>query len=289
MAEQAYLDESGIHDGAEACIVAGFFGKKGPWRRLDVGWRNTLRRFSVPLHKFHANPVIHRTGFFKGWSSDQHEDFLRALGETVAGCHIHPVCYGVFVEDFFRFSLEERRFLTGGTWDGNRKRFLSTGCPSKPYFVAFNECLKVVTSYTPMCERANFFFGTDRPVAGYARSLFVDLKEKPTIVSTERFGTIGFPLASETPRLQVADLFSYLSYQHMLDRKADGKWNSQPRGVLLALLRNRKSPYDTSYRTEELLRKMISHVGLSNSTPVTTTSAVQGKSLISKGHQPHGQ
>ena len=31
----AYLDESGIHDGAEGCVVAGYFSKKGPWRRLE--------------------------------------------------------------------------------------------------------------------------------------------------------------------------------------------------------------------------------------------------------------
>jgi hypothetical protein len=182
------------------------------------------------------------------------------------------VCYGAFVDDFFRFSREERQFLTGGTWDGNRRKFISTGCPNKPYSVAFNECLKVVTYYRPICARADFFFGVDRPVAGYARNLFVDLKEKPTIVSTERFGTIGFQLASETPRLQVADLFSYLSYQHMLDRKKDGKWELLPSRLLLALLKNRKSPYDTAYRTGDLLRKMISHVPLPNSKAVAATS-----------------
>jgi hypothetical protein len=267
----AYLDESGIHDGAEACIVAGFFGKKGPWRKLDAAWSRTLRKFGVPLHEFHAKTVIHRKGLFQGWSNDQHAEFLQALGETVAGCRIHPVCYGVFVEDYFRFSLEERRFLTGATWDPNQGKFLSTGCPNKPYFVAFSECLKVVTDYTPMCARANFFFGVDRPVAGYANNLFVDLKEKPTIVSTERFGIIGFPLASETPRLQAADLFSYLSYQHMLDRKKDGKWEKLPSRLLLALLKNRKSPYDTAYRTGELLRKMISHVPLPMSKVVAAT------------------
>jgi hypothetical protein len=173
-----------------------------------VGWRAVLREFHVPLHEFHAKTVMRREGLFKRGSHDKHTAFLKALGEIVAECRIYPICFGLFVEDFFRFSLEERRFLTGATWDGNQKRFLSTGCPEKPYFVAFNECLKVVAYYTPICARADFFFGTDRPVAGYARNLFVDLKEKPTVVSTERFGAIGFPLASETPRLQAADLFS---------------------------------------------------------------------------------
>src|SRR5260370_17871616 len=103
---QAYLDESGIHDGAEACIVAGYFGKKGPWRRLDSGWRTTLRKFGVPLHEFHAKALMRREDFFKGWRHEKHAEFLKALGETVAGCLIHPVFYGLLVEDFFRFSMK---------------------------------------------------------------------------------------------------------------------------------------------------------------------------------------
>ena len=270
----AYLDESGIHDGAQVCVVAGYFGKKGPWRKLEASWKATLEQkdFRVPLKEFHAKDLIKRRGFFQAWSNDRYQEFLRALGKTVAECHIHPVCYGLFVDDFFKFSLAERRFLTGGTWNATRQRFLSTGCPNKPYFVAFTECLKTVVSHTPMGARAHFFFGVDRPVAEYARGLFRYLKLRSQIISTNRFGIIGFPLASLTPHLQVADLFSYLSYQHMLERKASGDWSSPPSRLLLAMLRNRKLEVDTSYRTGKLLRDMISVVpNLPKSDPVSTS------------------
>jgi hypothetical protein len=259
---QAYLDESGIRGGALVCIVAGYFGKKGPWRKFAAEWRATLgdKNFNVPLEEFHAKDLIKRRGFFQTWNDERHQDFLRALGGAVAGCRIHPVCYGLIVGDFFKFSLDERRFLTGGTWSATKQRFLSSGCPSKPYFLAFTECLKTVVSHTPMAERAHFFFGVDRPVAEYATRLFRYLKLRSKIISTNRFGMIGFPLASETPHLQVADLFSYLSYQHMLERNASGDWASPPSSLLLALLRNRKREIDTSYRTEKLIRDMISVV-----------------------------
>jgi hypothetical protein len=31
----AYLDESGIHDGAEVCLIAGYFGGRVQWRKFS--------------------------------------------------------------------------------------------------------------------------------------------------------------------------------------------------------------------------------------------------------------
>ncbi len=265
----SYFDESGIHQGSEACIVAGYFGKKGPWRKLASGWSATLKEFKVPLAEFHATDVVRRKGFFSGWG-DRTDTLLHSLAKIVSECSVYPVCYGLFTKDFFSFSLSERRFMTGGTWEPG-KRKLGNGCPERPYFVAFNECLRVVTSYTPAARRADFSFGSDRPVSGYAASLFRYLRQRGEAMkranipfdpksSPNKFGTIAFPLAKETPELQLADLFSYMSYKHMLERSRTGDWNTPPSRTLITLLRNRKSPLDTSYRTAKLLRDMISVV-----------------------------
>ncbi len=189
---EAYLDESGIQSGADVCIAAGFFGKKGAWRRLEAQWRSALASFGVPLKDFRAKNLIKRAGSFKGWGHEKHREFLNALARAIADSRIHPVCYGVFVADFFKFSLIERRFLTGATWDATKETFLSTGCPNKPYFYVFDECLKTVTSHTPAGSRAHFFFGVDRPVAGYARLHFRYLKWRSRIISTDKFRVIDF-------------------------------------------------------------------------------------------------
>jgi hypothetical protein len=47
----AYPDETGIHDGAPMCFVAGFFGGRGQWRKLADSWRRVLNRFEVPLNQ----------------------------------------------------------------------------------------------------------------------------------------------------------------------------------------------------------------------------------------------
>jgi hypothetical protein len=80
---KAYFDESGIHEDAKACIVAGYWGKKGPCRQLESGWRATLRRFEVPLEEFHAEDVLDKAGFFFGWDFERQKQFLAALGDVV--------------------------------------------------------------------------------------------------------------------------------------------------------------------------------------------------------------
>jgi len=36
------LDESGIHDGAVFCAVAGYFGQQNHWRHFEKAWKATL-------------------------------------------------------------------------------------------------------------------------------------------------------------------------------------------------------------------------------------------------------
>jgi hypothetical protein len=247
----AYIDESGIHGGATACIVAGYFGKKGPWRSLEIKWNRVLRRFKVPLQKFHAKELEDKRS---------KADFLSELVRVVSECRVHPFCYGIFVDDFFKLSLNQRKFVTGAFWNAETGKFTTTGCPNKPYFLAFTECLKIVTAHTPMASRAHFFFGVDRPIEGYAKVLFRYFRTRSTDLSRKKFGTISFPLAKQTPQLQLADLFSYLSYKHMLERRVSGDWTSPPSKLLLPLLQNRKSEGDTYWRSERLIKEMISVV-----------------------------
>jgi hypothetical protein len=253
----AYLDESGIHSDSKACVVAGFFGKKGPWRRFDTAWRTALKRFRVPADKFHAKQLVKKQGFFKEWDDGRRSEFLASLAKAVAEFSIHPVAYGIFTDDFLKFSLHERKFLTGAFWDAEKKKYRTSGCPSKPYVVAFVECLNVVTSNTTLGGRAHFYCGTDRALGEYASALFRLIKTRSAALNTDKLGTIGVAFAAEAPPLQAADLFSYLSYQHMLERRAASNWSTPPSHILQTMLRNRKRPDDTAWRTESLLRAML--------------------------------
>ena len=49
---QAYLDESGIHDNADVCLIAGYFGGPGQFKKLGSEWIDILRYHNVI--EFHA-------------------------------------------------------------------------------------------------------------------------------------------------------------------------------------------------------------------------------------------
>src|SRR5580698_4734839 len=110
----AYLDESGIHDKAEVCVIAGYFGGPGQWRKFEAAWRALLVSFSVPMNKFHAKDIYPKPcGFFHGWSAARHFEFLSAIAATIAAHKkIHPVGFGILVRDFFSYSENVRRFFT---------------------------------------------------------------------------------------------------------------------------------------------------------------------------------
>jgi hypothetical protein len=266
---EAYLDESGIHDGAQVCVVAGFFGKKGGWRSLDSQWRNCVRRFDVPLGEFHAKDLMHRGHYFDTWSEEKRDEFVSSLAGVIAGSRIYPVSCGLFVDDFLGFSLVERKFMTGATWHHAERRFSSTGCPNKPYFVPFQEVLRRVSLSAPPGAKSHYFFGLGRPLAKYALVYFRYLKARARVLTIAkkytRFGAIRFPEAKSTPALQAADLFSYLTYRHMMERRRTGDWESFPSSPIVTMIQRRKVPEDTVYYTRHTMRLMLAQVPLPRS------------------------
>jgi hypothetical protein len=141
----AYLDESGIHDGAAICVVAGYFGGPGQWKKFAADWRKTLNEAEVPLEKFHAKDLIRRNGFFSDWSDEKHGSFISAVGHAICRYKLFPVSQAVVVADFNSLTQGQRKAFTGATVkdDGT---ILTSGCPSKPYFLPFQYALRNICS-----------------------------------------------------------------------------------------------------------------------------------------------
>lgn len=217
----AYLDESGVHDQAKICVIAGYFGGSGQWRRFEKDWRALLAAFDVPMEKFRAKDLFpNPCGFFHGWNRTRHTNFLNAVASTIAAQpKINPVGFGIVVQDFFTYSENVRRFFTGANMRHGKPT--SSGCPNKPYFVPFQKCLIQVCGYAPRGGKAHFFFGLDRPFASYATELFAlikvsDLQLGDLSAWKQQIGDPSFPSAKETPQLQAADFLVHLTYQHMV-------------------------------------------------------------------------
>lgn len=239
---EAYFDESGIHDGAQVCVIAGYFGRQNAWRKIESGWRTILRKYNLELEDFHAKDLI---------KSQNHQSMLRELATCITKYDIFAISAGVIVSDFKEMDQGHRKWFTG---DAGRSG--GTGAPSKPYFVPFQLCLQKVTDYTPAGAKAHFFFGLDRTFSGYATELFSQIKDSGYTVNWQtkkRLGNIAFPSAKETPQLQVADLFVHLTYLHFTERNKEKNWEvNVTSGSLLHLcLAKTRSKMDHVFQNNE--------------------------------------
>jgi len=214
---EAYLDESGIHDGSRVCVVAGYFGDNNKMRGLDAEWRDVLLRFKFPLEKFHAREIV---------DCAKYHPMLTELARVISKHkRVHPVSSAVLVDDFFSFSEKERRFMTGGTISTRTGELFNRGSgnPAKPYFLPFQNVLRTVTDHAPMGGKAHLSFALDSKFYGYAVDLIAQIKKQTELgprewsswESRDKLGTPFLPSASSTPLLQAADLFAYLYYSHM--------------------------------------------------------------------------
>lgn len=251
---EAYLDESGIHDGAPVCVIAGYFGGIGQWKKFEARWRKTLARFNVPLEKFHAKELIKRTGFFSGWKNSDHSAFLDAITAAIIEYKIHPASVGIVLDDFRACSLPQQQFLTGAKIDHGK--VVTSGNPSKPYFAPFQAVIDIICGYAPVGGKAHFFFGLDRHFAGYAMEYMKAIAQDTQVRFSDRIGIPSFPLAKETPQLQAADYLSYLTYQDMQERVKNNR-HQLPPSRLHSILARGISSDDFLYFEKDSIRETL--------------------------------
>lgn len=256
----AYLDETGIHDGAPMCFVTGFFGGRGQWKKVADSWRSVLNRFEVPLDQFHALYAVKRRKFFANMDERAHAQFMIELAKAITDFKLYPVSFGVVVSDFYLFTENERRFLTGMEITPEGK-LSGTGNPNKPYFMPFLHVVRTVASYAPKGGLAHFFVGVDRPFHGYAKGMFDVLKNGPNTRNyRERLGNIDAPLAKETPQLQAADFFAYMTYDRARDCIASGNWFKPSIPALDVLTRKARSVYDLVFYNRETISAILAQI-----------------------------
>jgi hypothetical protein len=257
---EAYLDESGIHDTAKMCVIAGYFGGPGQMRKLEKAWKKTLVKYKFPMRNFHAKSLL---------KTRDHRPMLRDLAQVVGEQKkLYPVTYAIVIDDFYCFSLAQRRFLTGAILGATSGKLLTSGCPDKPYFAPFQNILKIVTDAAPVGGKAHFSFGLNTQFSKYALALFKQIVDNPppkdsaiaTWKSRDRLGMPLFPLAADTAQLQAADLLVHLEYRMLDDWRTTGKTGESPDHIyeLLGLAwANRRSDSDHVYQNKENIQKAI--------------------------------
>ena len=258
---ECYLDESGTHGSAEVCTVAGYVGGKGQLKKFENLWNSALLERHVPY--FHAKEFWgrdnkgKRLGPYVGWDDAKDEKFLNSLGRAIVEYKIYPISGTIFNEEFFKWNERLRRYFTGG--QVRNAKFVTTGSPRRPYYMAFLLCVTAATEFVPVGNSlVHYFCGLDRVMRGYAADFLGQIKEHPDSERRERMGDIDFPLASETAPLQAADLLAYLTYQHSLNKAKE--WNAQPCDLLRLCLQRTQSLEHHTYLNRDGLELLLSEM-----------------------------
>jgi hypothetical protein len=245
---EAYLDESGIHDKAPACVVAGYYGTTRAWRTFEQQWNRVvddypeLRATGFHAKDFFARANGERVRQYKGWDDAKAARLLDRLVQAIIRNRIFPIGYAVVVNDFLSLPITDRQWFTGAKFalDG---KYLESGCPNKPYYLPFQFCVldSARMSGATRNEKIDFFAGIDRTFHEYATVLYkyllADVRIQASIL--DLLGGMHYPLARETPGLQAADLLVYRLYRHVSEKIAATE-NLEVPPLLIRLIRNRK-------------------------------------------------
>jgi len=153
-----YCDEAGIHNGAQACAVAGWVTTALKWQDFNENWFKACDGVEWHGHRFFARtPAGGRLPPYEGWDDEQRVDYLSRLLNVITTSDVQAVGGVIDVGAFKSLPLDDRRWLTGATWNNRKQRFTSTGSPNRPYFRGFMECLEGVAMSVAHQELASEF------------------------------------------------------------------------------------------------------------------------------------
>jgi hypothetical protein len=243
---QAYYDESGIQQGSQICVIAGFYGPHSEWVRFDAQWNKINRDYDLP--EFHAvkfwarNSLGNRVPPYSELSDQRADKYLEKLVSCIQRNRVFPSLHGILVDDWKKLPLNDRRYLTGA--DYKNGRFRSSGSPNKCYYLPFQYCVFSPLHRCPDGKTVRYYFGLDRTFSDYAGPMYKAIRKAMDLEVRAKMGECEFPLAKDTPALQAADMLVYEAYQNA---KAHIERKNRSRELMGRLIKRMKEDERTAW------------------------------------------
>lgn len=248
---EAYMDESGIHDGAHTCVIAGYWGGEGRWREFEDRWSQVIKDANEPTMKeFHSVEFWKsdgtRRGIFAQWSDSKANRFIDDLLTCITDHAIYPTSATMKVSAWKQLTKNERRFLTGGKFDIARQVWVTPSAPNRTYYFPFQF---VVTNATSACKdglKVHYVFDIHKQFKNHATDLYALLRKNQNLSCRKKLGEFAMADSVDAPGLQAADLFAYQTYQHnrlRIESPTPIKTSTLPKILRRAIANNRGDSY----------------------------------------------
>jgi len=208
------MDDSGTHDGAEVCIVAGYWGGFHAWRHFEKAWQVVLD--SEGIDEFHAKdawPRIPikgqpgaylRKGPYENWDDARLLGFVDRLLTVIESVDIVPFACGVLGSEWRNLPPGARRAITG-----NAEEKLQT-----PLFLCLRTILIQTSKYCKRDQRMAYTFDEMSETSTQTAMLetFKEVKKNLKALQQGKAPYVGgfeFEDSKASAPLQAADLLAY--------------------------------------------------------------------------------
>jgi hypothetical protein len=261
---EAYMDESGIHDGAHVCCIAGYWGSEKKWRKFEKRWPEILKATNEPsLKEFHSTDFWYadgtRKGIFAAWSDYKAEKFINDLADCIVEARVFPTHSTLVVEEWNKLNQDERIFLTGGHYYRAGKRWLTLGAPNKTYFLPFQFAVVTPALRCRAGLHVHYVFDLHKQFRTYASDLYDLMKLRTEHDWAHRLGSLAMESSEKAPGLQAADLLAYQHYKHAklrIEKNAPLLPDELP-PLVRRLLKNMRDDHDFQFFDAEGLDKAL--------------------------------
>lgn len=264
---EAYMDESGIHEGAHVCVIAGYWGSKKKWERLEKRWPEIIRSANEPtLKEFHSsefwNSKGDRRGVFANWSDEKADKFINDLVACIVDSGLFATSAALVTEEWKKRTREERMFLTGAQYDTKHKYWVGQGAPNRLYFLPFQIAVSNPAITCTPGLHVHYVFDLNKQFKNHALHLFGLIKNDKKFTFRHQMGSIDFENSEDAPGLQAADLLTsqvYRSAKDRIGRKTPLELEEVP-PLLRKLISNSNKRYQFPFLDDEGVNRALQNI-----------------------------
>lgn len=235
-----YADESGIHEGAKVCLIAGYRGSPSQWARFDKDWRVALAKHGVK--EFHSNIFFNRKVIkspeknpYLKWSDAKARQYLGELLMAIRKRRIRPVGCAVVVRDFDSYSWGERAVMAGYGELPQRRKLREQPVP---YHLAFYLMMGDVLQHVDERTEIELVLAEHDEYLQQAHQVYQLTKSLNPAGRVQQFRRFTAEVPADQSRLQAADLFVGRWYNTLSRGRA--KLNEENIYVMNQLCHNRQ-------------------------------------------------
>ena len=247
--EWVYADESGIHDDALFCVVAGYRGSVEQWKKFNREWQAVLNKPEYRIKGgFHSKIFFNRKlkknskgNPYFGWPDNKARVFIDELLSVIDKRKIRPIGCAVNVNEFQTFSYGEQSTLVGYFPEKSMRQHR---LKLAPYHLAVRAMVEDSLFGVASTTELHFVIAEQkelqqRALDGYylTKELWSKGERAVETAAVRQLKGMGVEAPVDFPGLQAADLFANRWYNALVHNMRVGLDN---RKIMKRLTRKRR-------------------------------------------------